>query len=240
MFESGQLRAGCALICLTLLSSAISQVEKIEHARVYARGDNPSKPLFSFERRVRSEESSVITDVEFHDLSGRLAATEQVRYHEGKVVRYELVQHQVDERYTLTVNGDQARFEILKNGSLSVVQQSWTPQTITIDQIPPLVESNWSQIQAGESVSFRLVALNRARIVGFEVGKPRRITYRGSPAIQLRMQASSFFVRWLAPEVELIFTSDGRKLLESRGPLPLKVKEGDHWEDLDARLVWDD
>ncbi len=52
------------------------------------------------------------------------------------------------------------------------------------------------------------------------------------------MQASSMFVRRVAPEFDLFFSPDGRTMLESRGPLPVKVRQGDDWVDLDARLVW--
>ena len=52
------------------------------------------------------------------------------------------------------------------------------------------------------------------------------------------MQAGNLFVRRLAPEIDLIFSSDGKRLLESRGPLPVKVRRGNSWVDLDARLVW--
>jgi len=46
------------------------------------------------------------------------------------------------------------------------------------------------------------------------------------------------FVRRLAPEVDLAFSPDGRTMLESRGPLPVKGGDGGAWIDVDARLVW--
>ena len=56
----------------------------------------------------------------------------------------------------------------------------------------------------------------------------------------LRMEAGNLFVRWFAPEIDLVFADDDdRRFLESRGLLPVKVPRGDEWEDLVGRLVWE-
>ena len=54
------------------------------------------------------------------------------------------------------------------------------------------------------------------------------------------MEAGSVFVRWFAPEVDLVFADDDdRRFLESLDLLPVQVPRGDEWEDLVGRLVWE-
>ena len=85
-----------------------------------------------------------------------------------------------------------------------------------------------------------VVALSRDRIVRFKIKYREHLVREGQPAVLLRMEAGNRFVRWFAPEIDLVFADDAdRSFLESRGLLPVKVLRGDEWEDLVGRLVWE-
>ena len=229
---------------LLLSLSLAAQTGPAEHASVFAReGDAPeadaTKPLFTFERTITITNGQTVADVRFRDRAGDVAVTERVTYAGQLLVRHELVQHQVDERYAMTVSGDNAVFEIERNGEMSRTRHDWTPDTLIVDQIRPHVAAHWNRLMRGEEISFRLVALARARIVRFTLKHRETTERRGRPAVVIRMQAGSVFVRWFAPEIDMVFANDGRTLLESRGPLPVKIRRGNGWVDLDARMVWD-
>lgn len=228
------LKTALFLMTLAVPSSAV------QRANIYQREGDVSAPLFTFERSVREIGQERVTEVEFRDRKGEIVASEQVVYKEGSVDRFQLIQKQVHERYLMTVTGDEAVFEVEKNGETSHSRSDWTPDTLVVDQIPAYVEAHWEQLMRGQTVSFRLVALSRTRIVDFSLKHTGSTRHQGSPAEMFRIQASSFFVRWFAPEIELVFAPGGKKLLEVRGPLPVKVREDNSWSDLNARLVWQD
>ena len=224
---------------LLLWLVASLQAGSVERASVIARDGDLSAPLFSLERTETTADGRNVAAVRFMDPTGHVVATERVTYVGGNVVAAELEQRQVDERHAMTVVGGDAWFEAVRDGKTSRTRRDWTSDTLTIDQLPSFVTSQWDRLIDGEEVAFRLVALDRARIVRFRLIHRGETEHLGRPAAALRMEANSMFVRWLAPEVDLVFSADGRTMLESRGPLPVKVRDGGGWVDLDARLVWD-
>jgi hypothetical protein len=224
---------------LLLWLVAAFQTGAVERATVVARDGDLSASLFSLERTVTTADGRTVAAVRFMDPTGHVVATERVTYVGENVVEAELEQRQVDERHVMTVSDGDAWFEAVRDGKTSRTRRDWTPDTLTIDQLPSFVTSQWDRLIDGEEVAFRLVALDRARIVRFRLMHRGETTHLGRPAAALRMEAESMFVRWLAPEVDLVFSADGRTLLESRGPLPVKVRDGGDWVDVDASLVWD-
>ena len=176
----------------------------------------------------------------FLDPQGQIAVHEKVTCDDRAVVRYDSVQHQLGERYLLEVAGDKAVLEVERDGEISRSEHEWTDDTLAIDQIPLYVHEHWDASMRGNEVGFRLVALNRGRIVRFKIKKRDRATYDNQPTVVLRMKAGNVFVRWLASEIDLVFADDADKtFLKSRGLLPVKVRRGDEWEDLEGRLVWE-
>ena len=224
---------------LLLLLSLAAQTTPAERASVFAREGDATEPLFTFERTISTRNGQTVADVQFRDRAGDVAVTESVTYAGQSAVRYELAQHQVDERYAMTVSGDDAVFEIEQNGEMSRTRHDWTPDTLIVDQIRAHVAAHWNRLMRGEEISFRLVALPRDRIVGFTLKHREATERRGRTAAVIRMQAGNVFVRWFAPEIDMVFADEGRTLLESRGPLPVKIKRGSGWVDLDGRMVWD-
>jgi hypothetical protein len=223
---------------LLLWLAAVLQTAPVERASVVARDADVATPLFAFERTVTTANGQTVASVRFVDPAGQVAAMERVTYVGGVVVQAALEQRQVDERFTMTVSGDDALFEVVRDGKTSRTRRDWTPDALTIDELPSFVTSQWDPLLSGAEVSFRLVALDRARIVKFRLTHQGPTEHLGRPAVALRMEANSMFVRWLAPEIDLVFSPDGRTMLESRGPLPVKIRRDGKWVDLDARLVW--
>ena len=232
-----RLARGGLLLWLSLALAA--QTAPVERASVFAREGDATQPLFTFERTMATTNGQNVANVRFRDRAGAIAVTERVTYAGQSVVRHELVQHQIDKRYVMTVSGDGAVFEIERNGETSRTRHNWTPDTLTVDQIRPHVTAHWNQLMRGEEISFRLVALTRARIVSFTLKRHQTTERGGRPAVVIRMRAGSFLVRWFTAEIDMVFADEGRTLLESRGPLPVKIKLGNGWVDLDGRMVWD-
>lgn len=223
---------------LLLWLALAGQTGSVERAEVFARGSDTGTPLFTFERTVGVADGQTVAQVRFIDPAGAVVATERVSYINESVVQDELVQHQIQARYTMSVTGDQAVFERERDGSISQTSRQWTPDTLTVDQLRAFVATHWDRLTRGEEISFPFVALERARIVRFTLKHRGTVSYQGRPAVAVRMEASRLVLRWLAPEVDLVFTPDGTSLLESTGPLPVKIRRGDRWLDLDARMVW--
>ena len=218
----------------------LTQPAVVERATIFPLEGNPTPALFSFERTITPTAHGHVVEVWFRDPQGQLAVYEKVTYENDAVLRYESVQHQIGERYVLTVMGDQAVLETERADGMTRSVHEWTDDTLTLDQIASYVQQHWDTLMSGEEVSFRLVALSRARIVRFKITYREHRVHEGQPAVLLRMEAGNLFVRWFAPEIDLVFADDDdRRFLESRGLLPVKVSRGDEWEDLVGRLVWE-
>ena len=142
-------------------------------------------------------------EVWFRDPQGQIAVYEKVTYENDAVLRYESVQHQIGERYLMDVMGDQAVLEIEREDMMTRSAHEWTDDTLTMDQITSYVKQSWDRLMSGDEVSFRLVALSRARIVRFKIKYLEHRVHEGQPAVLLRMEADNLFVRWFAPEIDL-------------------------------------
>ena len=225
-----------AVLWLALLT----QPAVVERATIFPVEGNPATVLFEFERTITPTARGNVVEVWFRDPQGQIAVYEKVTYENDVVLRYESVQHQIGERYVLNVMGDQAVLEIEQEGRMTRSTHEWTDDTLTIDFIASYVNQHWDRLMSGDEVSFRLVALSRDRIVRFKIKYREHLVREGQPAVLLRMEAGNRFVRWFAPEIDLVFADDAdRSFLESRGLLPVKVLRGDEWEDLVGRLVWE-
>ena len=218
----------------------LAQPVAVERATIFPLDGNPTTALFDFERTITPTARGKVVEVWFRDPHGQVAVHEKVTYEGDAVLRYESVQHQLGERYVLNVMGDEAVLEIKRGGTTTRSAYEWTDNTLTVDQIASYVNQHWERLLSGGEVSFRLVALSRNRIVRFTITYREHRSYEGQPAVLLRMEAGNFFVRFFAPEIDLVFADDDdRRFLESRGVLPVKVTRGDEWEDLVGRLVWE-
>ena len=218
----------------------LTQPAVVERATIFPLEGNPTTALFGFERTITQTARGRVVEVWFRGPQGQIAVYEKVTYENDAVLRYESVQHQIGERYVLNVMGDQAVLEIEQEDRMTRSAHEWTDDTLTMDQIASYVKQYWDRLMSGDEVSFRLVALSRARIVRFKIKYQEHRVHEGQPAVLLRMEADNLFVRWFAPEIDLVFADDrDRRFLESRGLLPVKVARGDEWEDLVGRLVWE-
>ena len=228
-------------VVLTALWLAIAaQAAVVERATVFPLEGDIAAPIFSFERTITRTDRETVVDVGFRDPEGEMAVTERVTYDGDRVVRYESDQRQIGERYVLSVDGYRAVLTTEREGEVSESTLDWTDDTLTTDQITDFVQAGWDALARGTALSFRLVALNRGRIVRFKISRTGTTDYDGRPAILLRMEAGSMFVRWVAPEIDLVFSDDDEHaFLESRGTLPVKVRRGNDWDDLEGRLVWE-
>ena len=229
-----------AVMFMVLWLALLTQPLVVERATIFPLEGNPTTALFGFERTVTPTARGDVVEVWFRDPQGQIAVYEKVTYENDAVHRYEFVQHQIGERYVLNVMGDQAVLEVEHEGRVTRSAHEWTDDTLTMDQIASYVNQHWDRLMSGEAVSFRLVALSRGRVVRFKITYREHRVHEGQPAVFLRMEAGNLFVRWFAPEIDLVFADDDdRSFLESRGLLPVKVLRGGEWEDLVGRLVWE-
>ena len=250
LYSSGDAsRLGLPVVTLAVLSlatpvgPAVSETRTVETAVVRPLDGAPDgPPMFTFERVTTSDGTERVVHVRFTTAAAEPALHEIVTYRDGRVVRYESIQQQIGERATLTVHGDRAVIERVTgdDGRTSRSEHDWTDDTLTIDEIADHVRAHWNELRRGGEIRFRLVAVDRGRIVGFKVTERASSDRAGRPVVLFRMEATSVFVRWLAPEIDLIFTEDApHDLVESAGLLPVKVRRDGAWKDTEGRIVWD-
>lgn len=202
-----------------------------------------TKPIFLFERQSTTNGAleTVIADFKYPD--GKAAAHEEVVYESGKLKKYVYQQLQVDEFGTAEIRNGKIFYSFTAQGKNKTDEETLEENTIVSDQIEPTLASHWQEIENGDSIKVRYILVERLDTVGFKFFKNKDIVYKGEPAVEIMMKASSFIIAALAPKITLIVQKNApHRLLESNGRLPVRVpeipqpKERKDWRAIDAIL----
>jgi hypothetical protein len=115
------------LLLATAVPPAVPQTRLVETAVVLPVGralDGP--PIFTFRRVTTGDANQRVVRVTFTAPDAEPALDEIVTYVGGRVARYESIQHQIDDRATLTVRGDRAVSERMTGGGRTSYVRSTT------------------------------------------------------------------------------------------------------------------
>jgi hypothetical protein len=223
-----------------ILISAAALEPQVSTARVYSLDSESVDPVFTFERRSESAGSQTVVSVWFRTRSGEIALYEKVIYERGRVVQYDSSEYQINEHDAMRTVGGQIAFTIKRDNRVTTSSEPWTDETRIIDEIPDYIRQHWSALLAGETLHIHFVVMFRGETIPFRIYKERTAEYNGKPAVVIRLRPSNWIVARFVRPVDLLFRSDERRtLLEINGTLPVKIRRGSKWVDLDGRLVWD-
>lgn len=98
-----------------------------------------------------------------------------------------------------------------------------------------LIRRDFERLAAGERLEFDFAVPAEQRFVRFQLEKTGETTFRGRPAVELRMRPANPFLRLLVDPIRVVYSRD-RRLLEFRGISDILDDDG---ERLRARIVFD-
>jgi len=211
---------------------------------IFETASGTNKVLFTFTRTATRSNSAVHVTREFLYPNGTLAARELAVFDRGDLVSFQLDERQTGARGSATVRGSMLHFDWVEGAGASIRKKTDSeklqPNTLVGDMIPYFIAARWDELARGTPVNFRFIAQSRLETVGFKLVKEANVTWRGTPAIRLRMEPSSFLIAQIVDPLFFIVETDGaHRILEYVGRITPKAREGNKWKDLDARTIYE-
>ncbi len=202
------------------------------------------KVLFTFRRSATNSGSSVYVMREYNLPDGTAVARERVEYDGNKMKSFAFDDLQSGARGSAYVKktGSEERinFKYTEGSTKKSDDEKVVPDILVSDMIGPFIVTHWKELASGASVKFRLIATTRAETVGFKIFKESETTWKGKPAINIRMQPSSIIIARLVDPLHFIVEKDGEhRVFEYIGRTTPKIQKNGKWEDLDAVTVFD-
>jgi hypothetical protein len=242
----------CSVICLgaawttqcTGAEPALAEPALL-NGTVYETSSGTNKVLYTFRRTAVRSNATVHVVRDFHYPNGSLAARERIAFERGELVSFRLDEKQTGAHGGSSVTKDVKRkllFEWTEaaGAKTKTADEALQPDTLVGDTIPYFIVTHWNKLAQGTAVNFRFIASSRLETVGFKLVKESEISWRGKPALRLRMEPSSVIIRQIVEPLFFIVEKDGaHRVLEYIGRTTPKHREGTKWKDLDARTIYD-
>ena len=246
-----------AFIVVVLFGSLIlSSFAGDEHlqfltGRILDKAPDTDKLLFTFRRSAQVTNEITRVACDYFTPDGSIAVAEKFVYDQDALSSYEIDQFQIGAKGSGAVvvdeNNPSKKRLVLKwttthNGKAETKTSSeyLRKDTLVSDMIPGFIVKHWDELAGGKEVAFRCVIPSRLETVGFELVKESETDWHGKKVLRLRMKASNFFAaRLVAPLFFMVESEPPHRVLEYTGRTTPKLRKGQKWRDLDARVISD-
>lgn len=214
-------------------------------------GTEPRKLLFTSQRTAMRSGTTVKVTCEYTYPDGSVAARDSIVYEGGQLVSFETDELQTHEKGSAVIRIDPRNpgkrkvfFEYSRGqGSAekkSTSSESLESETLVDDMIPGFIAGHWDALAKGATAKFRYIVLSRTETVGFKLVKHSEMTWKGTPAVRLKMEPTSFIIAQLVDPVFFIVEKNGaHRILEYIGRTTPLIRDGNKWKDLDADTVFE-
>ncbi|GIL18862.1 MAG: hypothetical protein BroJett040_26130 [Oligoflexia bacterium] len=200
---------------------------------------NQQKKIYTYSNTQIEKDGLTDQTVTYKDLNGAELFVEKSVLKGAEFIKLELTHYQLSENATVEIKDGRVYFtKILAGGKVKKSDEKLGKNFVISANFSRFIKENWADILAGKEVSFRFGSWERMETVGFEIFKVSEEKKNGQDLVVLKMKPSSFVIAALVKPLFFKFTSDGSRLIEMKGRVPLKQKSGDTWKDLDAEVVY--
>jgi hypothetical protein len=221
-----------------------SDAEEVLIGKIYQKDSNLQHLLFKFRRTAShsGDETYVTRTYTYPD--GRTAAIEKVTYRDGRLVSFRLMEKQIDAHGRAEIHGDawkgsgRISFRYVKNGETYTDVEDLEASTVVNDDIVPYMQAHWDELMQGKEVYLRYIVIPRTQTVGFNLVKSDDATWKGKPAVIIKMVPAGFLVRLVVDPVFFTAEKDSHHVVKYEGRTTPKIQENGEWKDLDAVMVF--
>jgi hypothetical protein len=242
-----------AILFRSLILSSFAGDEHLPFltGRILDKAPDTDNLLFTFKRSAQATNEITRVACDYFSPDGSRAVAEKYVYDHDALSSFEIDQFQIGAKGLGAVVGDK------NDPSKKRLVLEWTtthdgkPETKTTseylrndtlvsDMIPGFIIKHWDELAGGKEVLFRCVIPSRLETVGFELVKESEMDLHGKKVLRLRMKASNFFAaRLVAPIFFIVESEPAHRVLEYTGRTTPKLRKGQKWRDLDARVIFD-
>lgn len=194
------------------------------------------KNLFTIEAEIKpTKEGLMFFSSRYLDSEKKEAMTEEAYYYQMKLQKYTVKQAQLNEVYELNVTDKKITFSIQKNGATKAITKA-TPENLLVGpSFVPFLQMHWKELNSSKKVMANLAVMDYMDTLRFEFEKIPSSDDRG---VTVRMRPTNIIISAVVNPVYFLVQNDGAKILELKGPMLVKLKVGNSWEDFDGRAVF--
>jgi hypothetical protein len=221
-----------------------SYADEVLLGKIYQRDSNLQHLLFNFRRTASRSGNEIYVTRTYTYPDGRTAAIEKATYRDDRLVSYRLMEKQIVAHGQAEIHGDawkgrgRISFRYVKNGETYTDVEDLEASTVVNDNIVSYMLAHWDELMEGKEVYFRYIVIARTQTVGFNLVKSGEATWKGKPAVIIKMVPSSFFVRLVVDPMYFTVEKDSHHVVKYEGRTTPKIKENGEWKDLDAVMVF--
>jgi hypothetical protein len=223
---------------------------KLLVGNIFALGPE-SKLLFKSERRGVRTGTAVQVTCDYTYPDGSVAARDRILYKAGQLVSFTEEELQTGEKGSAVIRPDERNpgeqriyFEYTDGqggeAKTSTSTEKLQSDTLVDDMIPRFIVAHWQDLERGSALRFRYIVLSRKETVGFKLLKDAESSWRGQPAVRIKMQPTSFIIAQLVdPVFFTVEKTTSHRILEYSGRTTPLLKSGNKWKELDALSVFE-
>jgi hypothetical protein len=225
-------------LVILLFPLTLSAQQKIA-AQLYDLKSERKQKLYDLAVNFSPQGPEILVQGDFQGVDGKPAVTEKGVILGDKLIRYEIVRTQTNEKGRITVDGEQIQFEYEgADGKKKTSDEKAKGFILCSSNFAAFVKSHWEQFQKGESVSVRYAVWDRLETVGFTLRKVGEKELDGEKMMELQMKPTSFVIAALVDPVHFWYAEKDKNLRVMKGRVPVKQMKDGKWKDLDAEVVY--
>jgi hypothetical protein len=212
--------------------------------KIYQKGSNLQRLLFNFRKTQFRSGNEIYVTRTYTYPDGRTAAIEKATYQNGSLLAYRLIEEQINAYGKAEIQGDawkgkgRISFKYVKDDETYTNVEDLEASTVVNDNIVSYMLGYWDTLMHGEEVFLRYIVIPRTQTVGFNLVKSGESTWRGKPAVIIKMEPASFFIRLVVDPVYFTVDKDTHHVVKYEGRVTPKIKAHGEWTDLDAVMVF--
>ena len=219
---------------LELEQSPTAAGDQVYEGRVYALDGRPN-PLFSYERRVQTVDSSVTSTHITHDPTGAVVVMQSAAHTPTyELQRADMIHRQTGATASVVVIGEEAVFTLHDGTHATSTRERLEAPLVAGPTTFGYILAHWAELTRGETLPIRFAVLERGESIGFAL---KQVEAPDGRTI-IRMKPTNLLVRLAVAPTYVQFDTTSRRILEYTGRVPPLEQVGNRLKTLDARVAY--
>lgn len=219
---------------------------KLLRGTIYTADRN--RPLFKFVRHSIREGNRLTVSREYTYLNGQPALKERVIYEGDELNEYDVDDLQLGSRGSAKIIESKGKptifYEFQKDVHSSkkpkTATEPFTANCVIGDMVAPFLMGHWNSLIRGEEIKCRYIVVDRRETVGFTFVKDGEVQRNGQRLVIVKMYPTSRIISALVDPLYFTIEMEGqRRVLEYSGRIPVKLKEGNKWKEINGVTVFE-
>ncbi|MBC7690874.1 MAG: hypothetical protein H7222_03840 [Methylotenera sp.] len=228
-----------ALISIgTLVCPRVSFSVPFRGGQIYEISSERKILLFTIHAELKEPDAKTRTFVSSYLAADDTEAmSETATYENLKLMKYRVVQKQLNELYELTLADSKLHFSVTRKGKTETSEEKLPENLLIGPSFVPFFQQHWNELKAGR-LRFRLAVLDRKASYEFDFQRLREIKFEGQEAVLVKMTPTSSMISAFVQPTYLTLSSDGSRIFEIKGRMLPKLKVGSRWKDFEGEAYF--